>query len=149
MSEHLPTGGEDHPSPQHLLKRAYLLTSFGLYDEAIQCCERAAVLASHDEDLILSKTLMGSFFTASGRPSQAIKILLPLHRAHPQAALTGLHLAEACFFAGRPRRGWKILSSLSRDAIEDCGAAAFAATLEETWRALEGVPSREPLVVPS
>ncbi len=132
-------------SPQALLKRAFLLTSFGLFDDAIQCCQQAAAL----DESPLSDTLHGAILTASGKPLEAIKHLLPIHRAHPDHLLTSLHLAEACFLAGRHRRGWKILNALSDDELRQSPWADLATSLRDTWESLVDLQPQQPLVVPS
>lgn len=130
---------------QSLLRRAFVLTSFAHYQEAIACCDEAEPLA---EDPLFVRALKGSLFTASGRPLEAMRLLIPQHRAHPDHLPTALHLAEACFLAGRSRRAWKILDSLPAETASSA-FGPLADSLRTTWELLErDEASFTPLVVP-
>lgn len=115
------------------LKRAFVLTSFGYFEEALEACERAAQFGDDD---CLPRTIQGAILTASGRPLEAMKSLGDLRRRHKEAILPALYLAEACFMAGRHRRGWKILDSVDEEALEESPWADFARQLRTTWEDL-------------
>ena len=133
------------PSPAALLQRAFVLISFARFQEAIACCDEAEPLAA---DPLFVRALKGSILTASGRPLQAMRLLLPQHRTRPDHIPTTLHLAEACFLAGRPRRGWKILDSLPPE-VDSGPFGSLAQALRDTWELLDGDdPVPAPLVVP-
>ncbi len=136
----------DQTPAQQQLKRAFVLTSYGFFQEALQSCERAANLS---DDELVPRTIQGAILTASGRPSDAMKVLIRLQREHKNSILCSLYLAEACFLAGRHRRGWKTLNSLEEEAVAQSPWAEFYQNLRTAWEELEeieGLPG--PLRVP-
>lgn len=140
-------GNEEAASTQQLLKKAYVLLGDGHFQEALNYCERAA---GAGEDEHLAHTLRGAILTASGRPLEAMRALIRLHRGRPQEVLTALYLAEACFFAGRHRRGWKVLEKIDDGRLADSPWSGFAAQLRETWNGLaewEEVPKPQPVAL--
>lgn len=124
-------------SGQKELKRAFVLTSYGQFEEAIRACERAEEILGEDP---LPGAIRGSILSASGRPKAAIRELMSVCRRHRDAILPALYLAEACFLAGRGRRGWKILDGLDPVALEESPWAEFALGLRETWEGIEEGP---------
>ena len=137
---------ERQASAQQLLKKAYLLLSNGHFEEALNYCDRAA---EESEDDVLARTLRGAFLTASGRPVEAMQELMRLHQRRRETILSALYLAEACFLAGRHRRGWKVLEGIDDQELAESRWTGLAAQLHETWDGLaelEGLP--KPLTVP-
>lgn len=116
------------------LKRAYVLTSYGFYNEALAACEEATALS---DDELVPRTVYGAILTASGRAKEAMRHLNQLHRAHRDAILPALYLAEACFLANRHRRAWKILEGLDPQALAQSPYADFAKQLRQAWGELE------------
>ena len=141
METFLDEGDRDATARQ-LLKKAYVWMNFGYYQRAMQVCEYAAERA---DDPFVARTLHGAILTASGRALEGMRMLMKLHRRRRDAILTALYLAEACFLAGRPRRGFKTLDSIDRQALEDSPFEPFARQLRETW---ENIDEVQPLEVP-
>lgn len=127
-----------------LLKWAYLILEEGRFEEALQACDQAAAVATEEQEQLLARALGGAIYSAQGRPQEALRVLMGLHRRHQRSAPVALYLAEACFLAGRHRRGWKVLESIE-EQLEPAGPwASLAAQLRETWQLLEqsqGSPS--------
>lgn len=140
---------EPEATAEQLLKKAYVWLNFGYYQRAMQTCELAAERA---DDPLVARTLQGAILTASGRPLEAMRNLMRLHRRNRDAILTALYLAEACFLAGRPRRGWKTLESIDDQALADSPYGDFADQLRHTWRQLDDsedfTDAAQPVVVP-
>ena len=115
----------------------------------MQACDEAARRATDDDGRVVARALHGAILTASGRPLEAMRKLLRLHRSHREAILVALYLAEACFLAGRARRAWKVLDGLDEQALADSPWADFAAGLRQTWHQmaeLDDLP--QPVTVP-
>ena len=117
---------------RQLLKKAYVLTGYGHFDRAIAVCEKASRRKGGE---ILAPTIRAAILTASGRPKKAMRILFRLHRQNREAILVSLYLAEACFLAGRQRRGWKVLDSIDAEALADSPWREFENQLRQTWQA--------------
>ena len=128
---------ESRREGQGELKRAYLLTTYGHYEAAMQACDRAREFLGDDP---LPGALKGAILSASGRPKEAIRELNGVCRRHREAILPALYLAEACFLAGRMRRGWKVLREINPAALKESPWAEFAAELEQGWEGLERGP---------
>ena len=120
----------EESTSRQLLKRAYGAMNCGYFEEAIEACNVAAQRA---DDRLVADTLRGAILTASGRPQRALQLLMPLHRKREDAILTALYLAEACFFAGRVRRGWKVLDGIDSHALDESPWRDFAAQLRHNW----------------
>lgn len=120
----------DDSTPRQLLKRAYVSMNCGYFEEAIEAC---VVAAERADDPLVADTLRGAILTASGRPTEALQLLMPLHRQREDAILTALYLAEACFFAGRIRRGWKVLDGIDPEELDDSPWRDFADQLRRSW----------------
>lgn len=129
---------------QLMLKRAYVLTSYGFYKEALEACEEAAALS---DDELVPRTIYGAILSASGRPMEAMKHLNKIHRANRRALLPALYLAEACFLAGRGRRAWRILDGLDQQMLAESPYADFAAQLRQAWGELEELDQLPGLLV--
>ena len=128
-----------------MLKRAYVLMSHGYFEKALATCEQAAEEPAMS---LAARALQGAILTASGRPKEAVKLLMPLHRRNRDALGVALYLAEACYFAGRHRRAQKILDSLDEEKLENSPWSDFAHALRDAWKGLgelEKVP--EPTTV--
>lgn len=123
---------EDHDA-RHWLKRAYVLLEAGHLEEAFSACETAVERA---DDPVVPLSMQGAMLTASGRPVEGMRLLMQVHRRHREAILPVLYLAEACFLAGRHRRGWKLLESLDDEALKTSPWEGFARQLCETWEQL-------------
>ncbi len=137
---------DEGATPRQMLQKAYVLMNFGFFERALAACDEAA--RRSDEPLV-ARTLEGAILTASGRPMEAIRHLMPLHRRHRDAILTALYLAEACLVAGRRRRGFKILDGLDDNLVDDSPWASFADELRQTWQQLDEVDDLpQPLTVP-
>lgn len=134
---------------RQLLKKAYVWMNFGYYERAMEACERAA---QHAEDSQVAEALQGAVLTASGRPLEAMRLLMKVHRRDRDAILPALYLAEACFFAGRMRRGFKVLDGLDEQRLADSPYQEFARQLRESWEQLRQVEefddTSDPVVVP-
>lgn len=121
---------------QQWLKLAYVLVDRGHFQEAMNACERAADGAEGQQAEILAHTLRGAILTASGRPVEAMRELMGLHRRHGDAIVVALYLAEACFLAGRHRRGWKVFDSIDEESLNDSPWREFGHQLRATWEEL-------------
>ena len=90
------------------LKRAYLLVSWGNFDEAIEVCRGADQLAEPAHHL--PRTMIGNFLVAKGEVGEALKVLRQVTREFPEEALPQIHFSEACYLAGRKRQGDRAFS---------------------------------------
>ena len=115
------------------LKRAYLLLERGQLEEALSACETAADSAV---DPVVPRSVQGAILTAGGRPVEAMRMLMQVHRRNRDAILPALYLAEACFLAGRQRRGWKVLDSIDAQTLEESPFQDLARQLRQTWEEL-------------
>lgn len=127
------------------LQKAYVWMNFGHYRRAMAICEE---VERSSEPSVLAGALHGAILSASGRPVEAMKHLMPLHRRHPNAPSCALYLAEACFLAGRNRRGWKILDHIEPHIVADGPWEALFKQLKLTWEQLEEHEQTGPLTVP-
>lgn len=118
------------------LRRAYLLVSFGRFDEAIEACRRADRLLEGGHPL--PKTLAGNFSIARGDVATGLKLLREAIERFPDEPLPRIHFAEACFVDGRMRRGER---ALERARALDESESTFAELIDEVERAWAGVDS--------
>lgn len=135
MTRHLDEASRQATARQ-LLKKAYVSMNFGYFQKALTACDRAVERA---DDPLVAETMRGAILTASGRPVEAMRELIGLHRRHPEAILTALYLAEACFLAGRHRRAWKTLEGIDQEALADSPWCDFGRELRRTWRQLDDI----------
>ncbi len=115
------------------LKRAYVLLEAGKLEEALSACETATERA---DDPVVPQSIHGAMLTASGRPVEAMRLLMQVHRRNRDAILPVLYLAEACFLAGRHRRAWKMLDSVDAEELAESPWGEFARQLRQTWEEL-------------
>jgi Flp pilus assembly protein TadD len=123
------------------LRRAYLLVSFGMVDEAIEVCRRADGLI--DGGHHLPRTMEGSFLIARGDVTEALKLLRRVTRGNPQAVLPRVHFAEACYSAGRTRQGERALSKARQ--LDNGEHERMIEKLKETWGELEAAEIPPPV----
>ncbi|TXD41768.1 hypothetical protein FRC96_03470 [Lujinxingia vulgaris] len=126
------------------LQRAYLLITYGHCAEALEACERAAVLLP---DHPLPLTLKGGILIASGQLPRAIRTLQQVQRTHRGDILASIYMAEACFLAGRHRRAWRVLDEIDPEALEKSPHAELALALRETWSQIPPEELPKPLEV--
>lgn len=125
------------------LRRAYLLVSFGNYDEAIEACHRADDLV--DGSHHLPKTLEGNFLVSRGDVRAAIKTLRKVTKSFPDETLPQIHFAEACYFGGRKRQGDRALKK-AKD-LDDGEYREMIDELEAAWEDVEPDEIPPPLEV--
>lgn len=131
---------------REILKRAWIWMEFGHFEKAIAACERAADRADRP---LVPETIKGAVLTASGRPEEAMRHLMGLHRRNSEAILTSLYLAEACFLAGRHRRARKTLDEIDEQRLADSRWSEFARQLSRTWEQLDDLEQLpDPVEVP-
>lgn len=136
----------DEATARDMLKKAYVWMNFGYYERAMTACRTAARRA---DDPLVPETIRGAIMTASGRPVEAMRHLMELHRRHRDAILTALYLAEACFLAGRRRRAWKTLEALDDEALAESPWRDFAHQLQRVWNQLDELDDLpDPIRVP-
>lgn len=111
------------------LKRAYLLVSWGNFDEAIEVCRRADQLAEPAHHL--PRTMIGNFLVAKGEVGEALKVLRQVTREFPEEALPQIHFSEACYLAGRKRQGDRAFSKACD--LDDGEYAELLDELEASW----------------
>ncbi len=123
---------EDRAAAQVELKRAYLLVEYGEIDDALKACDAAAQLAA---SVSTPTVLKGAILTGIGRHKEALALLRQATRRWPDAPLTHLHFAEACYFAGRERQARQALDEAQR-ADSDGEHATLIDALRTLWDGL-------------
>lgn len=130
---------------QKALKKAYLLLSFGHFDEALAACSEAARLCPGNS---VAPALHGAILIAAGRTNDAIQFLSRIIRRYPNDALPRLYFCEACLLGGRFQRGMKELEKIGATLPEDSPWREFYENLRATFDGLEPKEIPAPLVVP-
>lgn|SRR5690554_406979 len=125
-------------SAQELLKKAYLLLSYGQYEEAIAACEEASKVAPGHP---LAAVLKGSFEMAVGRVNDALGTLRAVTNRHPEHPLALIYFAEACFLAGRSAAAQRALAQLDKLTLSEA-LCEFRDELVQVWdsMALDIIP---------
>jgi predicted Zn-dependent protease len=125
-----PKNQDDLAHAQLELKRAYLMLEAGDHDAATACCERAVALAPDHP----TPTLMrGSILCAMGQARAALGVLRSARKRWPDEALTHVHFAEACLFAGRGSRAASALAD-ARACPNADEHAELISSMEAFWR---------------
>jgi predicted Zn-dependent protease len=126
------------------LRRAYLLVSFGDFDQALHICrDLTEKLPEHP----LPAAMEGAFLTASGKPQSALKLLSRVIRRFPESALARLYFCEACLLSGRLPRGLKELEKLDPNLLDTPELKEFAASLKDTFDGLDPAAIPAPVIV--
>ena len=130
---------------QKALKKAYLLLSFGHFDQAIVACSEAAALCPGN---CVAPSLHGAILIASGRTTDAIQYLSRIIRRYPDETLPRLYFCEACLLGGRAQRGLKELNAIGKTITDDSPWKAFYDSLHATFDGLDLTLIPQPLLVP-
>ena len=130
---------------QRALKKAYLLLSFGHFDQALLACKQATELCP---DNYVAPSLHGAILIASGRVTDAIQYLSRIIRRYPDEPLPRLYFCEACLLGGRTQRGLKELSTIGKTIATDSPWFAFYESIQATFDGLDPSLIPAPLVVP-
>lgn len=134
---------EEMETARDELRRAYLLVSFGRFDEAIEACRRANRLL--DGGHPLPKTLAGNFSIARGDVATGLKLLREAIERFPDEPLPRIHFAEACFVDGRMRRGERALERAR--SLDESTYAELIGEVEKAWRGVDSGDVPPPLRV--
>jgi len=130
---------------RHHLRRAYLLTSWGTLDDALDARDRADDATGPDGHP-MPGALRGSILVAAGRLELALRELRRVTRRWDDFALGHLYFAEACLLDGRTRQG-RLALDRARSA-DDGTHADFIDALAPVFDAPPDLSSL-PLVVPA
>lgn len=130
---------------RHHLRRAYLLTSWGKLDDALDACDRADDATGPDGHP-MPGALRGSILVAAGRLGPALRELRRVTRRWSDFALGHVYFAEACLLDGRTRQG-----RLALDRARSADDGTHADFIDALERVLDAPPdlSSLPLVVPA
>ena len=127
------------------LKKAYLLLSYGHFNQAINSCTEATKLCP---DNYLAPSLHGAILVAAGRINEAIQHLSRVMRRFPNEILPRLYFCEACLLGGRTQRGLKELGTIGKTITEDSPWFPFYENVQATFEGLDPSQIPAPLVVP-
>lgn len=130
---------------QKMLKKAYLLLSFGHFDQALIACSEAAKLCPDNH---VAPSLHGAILIASGRTTDAIQYLSRIIRRYPNEPLPRLYFCEACLLGGRAQRGLKELDIVGKMIDADSPWRQFYESIQATFDGLDLTLIPQPLIVP-
>lgn len=130
---------------QMALKKAYLLLSFGHFQEALLACSQAAELCPGN---YVAPALHGAILIAAGRATDAIQYLSRIIRRYPDEPLPRLYFCEACLLGGRTQRGLKELEIVGKTIAADSPWRQFYESIQATFDGLDPDQIPAPLVVP-